>query len=569
MGMVLCRFVWVAALVAASSLTAALPAIDEKALKVPMSDGVRLNAYLMKPQGAQKLPVILVRTPYGHTPDLQVSYRTFVDHGYAVVIQDVRGRYGSEGVFRPVYQESSDGNDTLNWIAKQPWSNGKIGMLGGSYVGIVQWKAALTQNPHLKAIFPVVSGSDEYRDRFYSQGGAMKLGHRLQWMADNLRVSSYSKVSFREYTQNIPLRSSDRKATGQRVEFFQEALNHPSFDAYWKSVSTLEQIERINTPVFSVGGWFDNYVEGDLDAFTALSRTTTKHRIVIGPWPHNMSIPFPGMDFGKDSSAPIRRYQIEWFDYWLKTPQPTQEFGRAPVHLFVMGANKWRDEQEWPLERTRYTPYYLMSNGQANSAQGDGQLAPDPRKNDTPDQFVYDPKHPVPTMGGAVCCDPKTFPWGPMEQSSVEARGDVLVYSTAALKQDVEVTGKVRVVLFAATSAPDTDFTAKLVDVYPDGKTRNLTDGILRLRYRMGLDRPQLAKPGEIYQLTIDAGVTSNVFKAGHKIRLEVSSSNFPRFDRNPNTGRTIADETELRQARQTVHHGQMFPSHVLLPIIP
>jgi putative CocE/NonD family hydrolase len=280
-----------------------------------------------------------------------------------------------------------------------------------------------------------------------------------------------------------------------------------------------------------------------------------------------MSIPFP--DFGPNSLVPLRTLQLEWFDYWLK-PGPDRKLSAfGPLRIFVMGANRWRDEQEWPLKRTRWTPMYLGSRGNANTLAGDGALTARPARQEPPDHYAYEPRNPVPTMGGAVCCNPKIFPWGPMDQRPVEKRRDVLVYESRPLKKDLEVTGPVKVILHVSTSAPDTDFTAKLVDVFPSGHARNLTDGILRLRYRQSLEKPVPAHAGEIYVITIDAGVTSNVFKAAHRVRLEVSSSNFPRFDRNPNTGRAVAEETELRGALQAVYHDRGRPSHVLLPVIP
>jgi putative CocE/NonD family hydrolase len=275
------------------------------------------------------------------------------------------------------------------------------------------------------------------------------------------------------------------------------------------------------------------------------------------------------VDFGPDSSVPLRTIQLEWFDYWLK-PAPERKLPAAgPLRIFVMGANRWRDEQEWPLKRTRWTPFYLASHGGANSLSGDGMLTPRPARHTPPDRYAYDPRNPVPTMGGSVCCDPKVYPWGPLDQRAVEKRRDVLVYDSRPLREDMEVTGPIKVILHVSTSAPDTDFTAKLVDVFPDGYARNLTDGILRLRYRHSLEKPVPARPNEVYPITIDAGVTSNVFRAGHRLRIDISSSNFPRFDRNPNTGRPVADETELRNALQVVYHDRQHPSHVLLPVIP
>lgn len=537
-------------------------------VKVPMQDGVHLAANIFLPSESGRFPTILVRTPYNKGDDLLPGYRLFVNHGYAMVVEDARGRYESEGVFDPLGQEPKDGNDTLNWIARQPWSDGKIGMLGGSYLGIVQWKAALLDNPHLKAIAPVVAGSDDYRDRYYSTGGAFQLGHRLLWMSENLRAPGFSPPNFASYVRTLPLRRADLAATGQRSSILQTVLNHPAYDAFWRNLSTREHIDRIHVPVFIVGGWYDCFVESDLSAFTALRAHSGVDRIVIGPWPHNMSVKFAGADFGQDSGAPIRRMQLEWFDQWLKS-KDTPIMSRPPAHIFVMGANRWRDEQEWPPARAKLTAFYFTSHGAANTLDGGGSLGPQPSRRSLPERFTFDPAHPVPTMGGSTCCNPKVFPWGPMDQRPVERRSDVLVFTTPPVREDLEVIGPVRVVLYASTSAPDTDFTAKLVDLFPNGEARNLTDGILRLRYRDSLEKPEPAVPGQVYELNIDAGVTSNVFLKGHRVRLEISSSNFPRFDRNPNTGRTIADEAVLRKADQIIYHDRQHPSRLILPVIP
>lgn len=551
-----------------------LPAVATAAIvqhlhvRIPMRDGVDLAANIFLPADSGRFPAILVRTPYNKGDELAGTFRIFVDHGYSIVVEDVRGRYESGGVFDPLAQEPQDGDDTLNWIARQPWSDGKIGMIGGSYLGIAQWKAALMNNPHLKAISPVVSGDDDYRDRFYSPGGAFQIGHRLLWMAENLRLPQFTAPEFDQYVRVFPLRRADLAATGRRWETYQKALDHPAYDAFWRAASIRAHISQIHVPVFSVGGWYDSFVEGDLAAFSALERMSGVHHIMIGPWPHNMAIRFPGVDFGPDSGAPVRRMQLEWFDQWLKSTD-TSIASRPPVRIFVMGVNRWRDEHEWPLARAKPTPLYFSGKGLANTLAGDGSLAALPPVKAPPDRFEFDPHNPVPTAGGAVCCNPKVFPWGPMDQRAVERRPDVLVFTSPPLKQDLEVTGPVKVVLYAASSAPDTDFTAKLVDVSPDGAARNLTDGILRLRYRDSLENPRLGRPGEIYKLAIDAGATSNVFLKGHRVRVEISSSNFPRFDRNPNTGRSIADETVLRKADQAVYHDRARPSHVLLPVIP
>jgi uncharacterized protein len=545
---------------------AARPPVKIHAM-IPMRDGVRLAANVFLPNDASHGPAILVRTPYGKGESLNANYQAMVDHGYIMVIQDVRGRYESEGVFRPLQQEGPDGYDTLNWIARQPWSDGKIGMTGGSYQGIAQWKVAVLNNPHLKAIFPVVSGYDDYRDRFYSSGGAMKLGNRLGWMSENLKVPNYLP-DFSRFVLHLPLRTSDSAATGQVSAMYQQVVQHPAFDSFWRAISVKEQIGNVRIPVFAVGGWYDNFVQSDLEAYAALRKTSGLNHILVGPWPHNMSYQFSGVDFGQGSLIPIRGLQIAWFDQWLMG-KDTALPSAPPVKIFVMGTNKWREEREWPPATARVKTFYLESGGRANTLGGDGTLSalPAPRKSE--DYYVFDPNDPVPTRGGSVCCNPRVFPWGPMDQRPVEERKDVLVYTSRPLRRDREVIGPVQVVLYAATSARDTDFTAKLVDVFPDGAARNLTDGILRLRYRNSLEKPELANANQIYKIVVDAGVTSNVFLKGHSIRLEISSSNFPRFDRNPNTGRPVADETRLFPASETIYHDHLRPSQLLLPVMP
>lgn len=531
--------------------------ISQFNVTVPMRDGVRLSANLFHPSGGGRYPTILLRTPYNKGSAITSGYQAYVDHGYAVMVQDVRGRYKSAGVFEPLNQEINDGDDTLNWIAAQPWSNGAVGMYGGSYLGIAQWKAALTHNPHLRAIFPYVSGDDDYRDRFYSPGGAMKLGHRLLWLSENMRARNFTP-DFSKYIWALPVQIAGVAATGHSLPIWTNATEHPTYDSFWKKTSVREHLKDINLPVFSVAGWYDNYVESDLDAFTLLRKHDPAARIMVGPWAHVFSDKFKGVDFGPNSQVSLGSIRMKWFDEWLKGAPPAES--AHPVRIFVMGINRWRDEDEWPLIRAKEEKLYLNA---------DGQLGSKPGRDSEPDHFVYDPRNPAPTVGGAVCCTPEIFPWGPKDQRRVETRKDVLVYSTEPLPGAVEVTGPIRVVLYAASSAVDTDFTAKLVDVFPDGTARNLTDGILRTRYRESLENPVLMKADEAYRMTIDAGVTSNVFAAGHRIRVEISSSNFPRFDRNPNTGRAVADDREMRKAAQTIYHDHDRHSYMELPVVP
>ena len=544
---------------------------EELGLLIPMRDGVHLAADVFLPRGGDRWPTVLVRTPYNRKAAAMNSYRFFVPRGYALVIEDVRGRYASQGTFGSMAQEGPDGNDTINWIAEQAWSNGRVYMVGSSYLGMVQWWAAIQDNPHLVAISPMCSGDDEYIDRFYSNGGALQLGHRLSWLAENLTPPAHVRPNFETYIGHLPLRNADVAATGAILPSWRTAIAHPSYDTYWKNLSIREQIGRVTVPVLSFGGWFDTYAESDLDAFSQLAKRHQRIETWIGPWAHNPGWKFPTLSFGPGASLPIRTKQVEWFE---KTARPTATVDASePVlpllHIFVMGPDIWRDEHEWPLARTRYTPFYLSSAGHANSGAGDGILRGQPVQKSPADTLTYDPKLPVPTVGGSICCDPRIFAPGPLDQTAVERRADVLVYTSAPLGEEIEVTGPVRIVLFVSTSANDTDFTAKLVDVQPDGRPLLITDGIERLRYRLSLKEPVFVKRNAPYQISIDAGVTSYVFRTHHRIRLEISSSNFPRFDRNLNSLRANSDETKLVKARQTIFHEKGYPSALILPTIP
>ena len=545
------------------------PNLEQLGRMIPMRDGVRLAADVFLPRSSGRWPTVLFRTPYGRKGPSSKSYRGFLQRGYAVVIEDTRGRYGSQGVFGTIQQEGPDGSDTIDWIAEQPWSNTRVAMAGGSYLGMVQWWAAIERNPHLYAIAPIVSGDDEYTDRFYSTGGALKLGHRLLWLAENVTPPLHPRPLFNSYISHLPLITADVAATGRILPVWKIALDHPSYDSYWKSHSIRERISQIDVPVLSMGGWFDNYAESDLDMFSRLASAHKRIETWIGPWAHNPALKFPTRNFGPEASIPIRSTQADWFDRWSHETSPGGDFGPALLHIFVMGPDTWREEQEWPLARTRYTAFYLSSEGHANSKEGDGELYRHPVRKERPDTFTYDPKNPVPTVGGAICCEPKILPPGPLEQSAVEQRSDVLVYTSAQLSDDLEVTGPVKAVLYASTSANDTDFTVKLVDVQPGGRAVSVCDGLQRLRYRLSLDKPVFVKRNSVYQITVDAGVTSYVFSTGHRIRLEVSSSNFPRFDRNLNSSAPNATVTKISKAKQTVFHEKDYPSALILPVIP
>ena len=355
-------------------------------------------------------------------------------------------------------------------------------------------------------------------------------------------------------------------------------LAHPTNDAYWHAWNIAARHAQITVPAFHIGGWYDIFLDGTLRNYVGMranggsQAARAGQRLLIGPWLHG---PFGNVtgegDFGVRATGDmidITGLQLRWFDYWLKGLANGVPHD-PPVRLFVMGDNVWRHEQEWPLARTQYTRYYFHSQGRAQTRQGDGRLSPALPGDEPVDSYVYDPRDPVPTHGGGLCCWPAALPGGAFDQRTVEDRPDVLVYTTSPVERDIEVTGPVTVTLWAMSTAPDTDFTAKLVDVHPNGFAQNLTDGIMRACYRASTTQPTLIEPGRLYQYTVDVWATSNVFKAGHAIRVEISSSNFPRFDRNPNTGHAFGHDALLRPALQTIYHDCEHPSHLTLPIIP
>ena len=412
--------------------------IETLGLVIPMRDGVHLAADVFRPSSNGRWPTILVRTPYSRKSPNARSYRSFfVQRGYAVVLEDVRGRWASQGAFGPITQEGPDGYDTVTWIAEQPWSNGRVAMAGSSYLGMAQWWAAAEDNPHLIAISPIVSGDDEYADRYYSTGGALQLGHRLLWLAENFNPPSTVPLPFDSYIKHLPVRTSDIAATGITLNLWRSALNHPAYDDFWKAQSLRNKLSRINVPVLSFGGWFDDYAEGDLDAFAHLAKQHKPVETWIGPWSHNPGLKFSTEDFGPNASIPIRAKQLEWFDRWVKKSAAADahstERDLPSLHLFVMGPNVWR-EHEWPLQHTHYTPLYLVSQGHANTSSGDGALQWQLNRNSPIDNFTYDPKNPVPTIGGSLCCEAKVLPPGPLDQTPVESRSDVLVYASPALE---------------------------------------------------------------------------------------------------------------------------------------
>jgi putative CocE/NonD family hydrolase len=536
----------------------------DRGVKVPMSDGVLLVSDVYHLQRTSQTPTILVRIPL-YTAMKQRLYanvigRMWAERGYTVVIQGIRGHYGSGGTYYPLRYERKDGVDTLAWLAKQPWFDGRLGMWGGSYFGYTQWVLADQVNPGPSALMIQLCSSN-FHSLFYP-GGAFSLESALYWAI----WSASGRAEFPEPEmlapgfEGFPLIEADDRA-GQDIAYFNDWVMHHERDSYWAEIDGEGRPESLVAPVLLMAGWYDPFLPVQLNDFIRIRRgarpeVSAASRLIIGPWSHARNVTFPGglttRNYRLESLAP----SVAWFDQHMRR-LGAAESRHAPVRIYVMGEGVWRDEQEWPLARTQYTPYYLHSAGHANTAQGDGRLLMTPPSfHEPPDEYVYDPSKPVPSAGGAMMGSRG----GIARQNGVEDRPDVLVYTTPPLEESLEVTGPIQLTLYVSTSAPHTDFTAKLVDVHPDGSAYNVSEGIDRRSYQ-GMNQP--------VELQIALWPTSMVFLKGHRIRLEVSSSNYPRFDRNPNTGRPIATETHPVVATQKIYHSQDAPSRLMLPLIP
>ncbi|MEA2526575.1 MAG: uncharacterized protein QOF73_3802, partial [Thermomicrobiales bacterium] len=458
-------------------------------------------------------------------------------------------------------------------LGQQPWCNGKIGMFGISYVGFTQILPAPYGSPYVKALVPTANQEDNF-GHFYVDGvlqlqNAINLG----WIGRRTnRNSSWPLVDRAKLYRRLPLISALDDVT--ELPVYKHFLNHPTFDDYWKSYSMKTRYKDVDQPALFLTGWYDNLVH---EAFKCFKGWTTQAKsdetrrltkLMVGPWQHNplgTVAEWTDVTFPANGEGDVVGIHLRWYEQRLKGIDNGTDQD-APLQLYVMGENVWRGEHEWPLARTEWTKFYLHSDGKANSRFGDGALSTTAPGDEPVDTFVYDPENPVPTVGGQSMFKENC---GPLDRAAVERRDDVLVFSTPPLEQDVEVTGPVQLVLYAATDGPDTDFTATLVDVHPRGAAINICEGIVRARYRESMETTALIEPNRVYQYTVSLWETSNVFKAGHQIRLEISSSNFPRFARNLNTGGDLATETDIRVANQTIFHDADHSTHLVLPVIP
>ena len=534
-------------------------------LPVKMRDGVALSTDIYLPEGKGPFPTLLVRDIYtnGSTAVRQRYAKFATSNGYAFVFQSARGRYDSEGDWYPYYQEINDGDDTLTWIAEQSWSNGKVGMFGSSYLASVQWLAALNQNPALVAIAPAMSPGNYYRDVTYP-GGAFSLLSRARWGVGLVgsRTNMSYPVDWVGNIDHLPLETL-AESLGYNVPHFQDWLAHPTYDDYWKPLNLEARASEMAVPALNIGGWYDVFLRSTIGSYNSMLENAASatardgQRMIIGPWVHgwNRSQKVGDVDFGPDALINAEEMLLEWFDYWMKDgPAPSG----APVRIFVMGENVWRDETSWPLERTQYQPYYLHSDGVLSDTA--------PEVDDGKLRYRYDPADPAPTLGGNIM---EVSLRGPYDQAPLDERDDILRFTTAPFTEPTEITGPISAEIFAATSAKDTDFMAKLIVVKPDGTAINLVDGVIRARYRDGFEEPKLIKPGEVNKYTIDLWATSYLLSPGDRLRLDVTSSNFPRLARNLNTGAPFAKTSKMKVARQTIYMNKTHPSKVTLPIIP
>lgn len=561
----------------------------EKNIPGKMRDGVVLYADVYRPKAEGRFPVLLTRLPYNK--DLPFYSHRYLDtnrlvrSGYIVIIQDVRGRFNSEGEFYPIKNEAEDGYDTIEWAAKLPYSDGEVGMFGMSYYGFTQLLAAVEQPPHLKAIFPTMPPNGRKKEGPFLLASSETLA--LESFAPDLLKRKYkdnpdtykekmNQLSryynqIEEWYDYMPVKEWPPLKELDVTDYFFDAVNNTISEEDQEKVSIVHKYHRFQVPAYHIAGWYDNLLEPTIENYneitkkadTAVARENQK--MLIGPWTHG----FFGSVIGErsygmhasgdwiDQVEDLTNLHLRWFDHWLKA-KDTMDQEQAPIKIFVMGVNKWRDEYEWPLNRTKYTPFYLHSNGKANTRFGDGFLSFEKPKKELVDTFVYNPKDPVPTHGGGTLYAGADSA-GPLDQSQIERREDVLVYKSEPLKEPLEVTGPIKVKLWANTDAVSTDFTTKLIDVHPNGAAYNLTDGVVRThKYSQG----------KITEYDIEMWPTSNVFLPGHCISIEISSSNYPRFDANLNTGKTMLDSTESISANQTIYHESGYASHILLPII-
>lgn len=566
-------------------------------LDVPafMRDGTTLYADVYSPGTSDKLPVLLMRTPYDKRTAQSCVFQDptwYARNGYMVVVQDCRGRYASEGTWYPYKNESADGFDTIDWCSKLNGSNGDVGMFGFSYAGAAQLLAASQKPPALKTIVPALTASDFFNGWTY-EGGALSQAFIQSWsigLAQNTALKAGDRNAARVLAQlfgqvqqffwSSPL-SAIPDALLKYAPYYKEWLEHEAYDEYWKQIAIRERYDEIMIPILHIGGWYDVFISGTIKNFVELNRKTKeesekpqrgKQKLIIGPWYHlPWQSQFGSVDFGDEAGNIVDAAQLKWFNQILKHEEVSVDKPDHNASIFILNANKWQTTAEWPPRYATPTMFYLHSNGSANSLSGDGKLSKDPPTDEPWDSYIYDPASPVPSLGGHSCCVDFISPMGPRDQRPNQFRNDVLVYTTEPLASDMTIMGQVIAKIHASSTAIDTDFTVTLSDVYECGKAINLANGIIRASRRDSLIHPRDMEPGTVYEFTIKVGWTAALITKGHRIRMEISSSNFPHYSINTNTGTPVKDAELLDAipARQTIFHDSQHLSHILLPLCP
>lgn len=538
-------------------------------ITISAPDGVKMATYIARPDREGKFPTIITRSPYG-SDWRQSLFDKFVPKGYACVFQDVRGRHSSEGIFDPFVNEIPDGDATLRWIRSQPWSNGVVGSSGFSYIGFTSlYLSAGKETPPAAIVAgdPVASPADG----LYT-GGAMNHHFDYYWaiLVDG-KITDVKGTIGQDWERLFPLLPLRDAGKGVNLELphYRKWVDWANGSFGKNILPQTSQLNCGNSAVLLIGGWFDLFCPEVIALYNQLSSSGPKDKVkmIIGPFDHGITPPPTSeMDFGDWKKLDVGGFEDLWLDRWMLNA-PNGADKEPSVRFFVMGENRWMSAQTWPPAGTTAQSFYLHGNGKANTLRGDGKLAGKTPSNEPSDAFIYDPGNPAPTRGGSICCLREMTKAGAMDQRSIEERTDVLVYTTGVLDRDITVAGPVELELFASTSARDTDFTGKLVDVCPDGKALNITESIIRARYRNGMTAPKFVTPGASERYRFSLGHTAMTFKKGHRIRLEVSSSNFPRFDRNMNTGGPIGTESEFVKANQKIFHDLEHPSRLILPV--
>lgn len=551
-------------------------------IRTPMRDGITLSSDIILPAGEGPFPAILLRTPYDNSEPRYLDMgRYFAGRGYAFVVQDVRGRGDSDGEWHPFIKEQDDGYDTVEWIAGQPWCTGKVGMMGGSYAAHVQWMAAKLNPPHLTAMSSTASPGKWMEDGLPYRNGVLSL-EMFAWMymthgrSMQLSVAAYEGVgddplgmNWAQLLRQLPLSQLD-ELTGFYSPMWREWLAHPDLTDYWYQLRLDNQFNTLNIPMLHITGWFDDCMIGTVynyEHMLAESPAKDDQYMVIGPWDHHGTREpqrkLYGEDFGSDALMDVLDLQARFFDRYLKG---AATFDQPKVSLFALGENRWVNQNEWALANSTMKGFYLDAATNGKTLNGDGRLAQTFASGSPGDSYVYDPADPTPAW---VNHDTK---WSPqdlsLDQRFVQGREDVLVYTSDALTQPLEIAGTPAAMLYLSSDALDTDFFVTLTDVYPDGRAVRIAWGALRARYRETPQEAKLMIPGEIYSIRIELAPVLNVFQAGHQIRLDIRSACFPLYDRNPNTGHAIGADTEMQPATQTLYHSQQYPSCLLLPVV-